>query len=57
MHPQPWSLTAQLFLDFCAIFSPERPLNFQSFSNMIHQVIWPRPGTLVAAVLITPKAQ
>jgi len=45
MHPQLRPFTQQLFLDFCAIFSPEWPLNF--FVIMIYQVIWPSPGTLV----------
>jgi len=36
--------TLQLFLDFCAIFSPEWPLNF--FVITIYQVIWPSLGIL-----------
>jgi hypothetical protein len=47
MHPQLRPFTRQLFLDFCAIFSPEWPLIF--FVVMIHQVIWPSPGTLTEA--------
>jgi len=37
-------LTLHLFLDFCAIFFPEWPLDF--FVITTHQVIWPSPGTL-----------
>jgi len=44
MHPQPRPFTFQLFLDFCAIFFPEWPLNF--FVIAIHQVMWPSPGIL-----------
>ena len=45
MHPQLRPFTRQLFLDFCAICFPEWPLIF--FVIMIHQVIWPSPGTLL----------
>ena len=44
MHPQLRPFNVQLFLDFRAIFSPERPLIF--LVSTIHQVIWPSPGTL-----------
>ena len=52
MHPRPRPFTLQLFLDFCAIFSPEWPLIF--WIIMIHQVIWPSPGTLVSYLLWLP---
>ena len=47
MHPQLRPFTRQLFLDFCAIFSPEWPLIL--FVIMIHQVSWPSPGTLLGS--------
>ena len=48
MHPQPPPLTRQPFLDYCAIFFPERPLHFfgHSPSNLAKSQ-YPRPGTLV----------
>ena len=42
LHFRP--VTRQLFLDLCAIFSPEWPLIFGV--STLHQAIWP-PGTLV----------
>ena len=45
MHPQLRPFTPQLFLDFCAEFFPESPLNF--FVITIYQVISPSPGTLL----------
>ena len=54
MYPQLQTFTRQLFLDFCAFFSPEWPLNF--FVITIHQVIWPSPGTLPQASLRQTQA-
>jgi len=49
--PTPPPYAQQLFLNFCEISFPERPLNF--FVITIHQVIWPSPGTL--HTVITPE--
>jgi len=40
--PQPRPFIVELFLDFCAVFSPELPINFLVI--MIHQLIWPSAG-------------
>jgi len=45
MHPQPQPFAVQLFLDFCAFFSPNGPSIF--FVSTIHHVIWVSPGTLI----------
>ena len=49
MHPQLRPFILQIFLDFCASFSPESALIFLVIT--IHHVIWPSPGTLGPAEL------